>query len=168
MYCPCLGPNGMLYVIAFSSDILYEDGEYDEVFAFDAGTLELRLRFGGGKFKTEAYGHGSRRRGELYVGDRDARSLHVFSLAAEHLRELFGDWWTPNLLLHVDGRLYLTEQDGAQEIGEEEDMDDEDERPQVRWEAGRAHLCPHARGPDAPGLEAAEAGSCVFYGHLLE
>ena len=114
-----------------------EVGEQDEVLAFDASTLELRLRFGGGKFKREAYGMAVVGE-ELYVGDRTAWSLHVFSLAGEHLRELFGEWREPNQLLHVDGRLYLTEQ--LREIDEDEvweQEDDEDEWPYARREAGR-------------------------------
>ena len=129
IFRPCLGPNGMLYAIMFPSD--YEDGGQDEVLAFDAGTLELRLRFGGDKFKGETYGMALVGE-ELYVGDRTAWSVHVFSLAGEHLRELFGDWREPKYLLHVNGRLYLSEQDD--EIDEEAEYG---EWSQERKEAGR-------------------------------
>jgi hypothetical protein len=56
MRFPCLGPNSMLYAIAFHDVEDYEDGATDEVLAVDAGTLDLRLRFGGGKFKAMAGG----------------------------------------------------------------------------------------------------------------
>ena len=127
----------MLYAILYA--IYHGDGEQDEVVAFDTPTLELRLRFGGDKFKEEAYGMFKSDAcgmavvgGELYVGDRTAWSVHVFSLAGEHLRELFGDWREPKYLLHVNGRLYLSEQDD--EIDEEAEYG---EWSQERKEAGR-------------------------------
>ena len=50
---------------------------------------------------------------ELFVGGE--RALHVFSLAGQPLREINGTWRQPanfRPLMHVNGRLYLTEEQG--------------------------------------------------------
>ena len=146
-FCPLFGgaatvsddhPGGLLYAICYPNEECYDDEVYqDEVYAFDALTLELCFRFGGGVFEAEAYGTavvGS----ELYVGDRQGVALQVFSLLGQHLREVRGDWRQPKQILHVNGRLYMIEQYGSRELDGYDD--DEDEWPQARHEAGRRIL----------------------------
>ena len=90
-YGVVVGPNGLVYVNAFfdgDSEVLEQPVDLSEaIVALDAVTLEQRLHFGRGVFDGEVYGLavvGD----ELYVGDRSGRSIRVFSLAGEHLREI--------------------------------------------------------------------------------
>ena len=54
---------------------------------------------------------------ELYVGDDAPGRLKVFSLAGAHLRTIRGEWAEPYQLLHVDGRLYLSEFEDTGDTG---------------------------------------------------
>ena len=115
-----------------------EDDE-DEVLAFDANTLTLRFTFGRGIFKKDAFGI-TPVGNELYICDRRARSLQVFSLAGEHLREVRGDWRQPHSLCFFSDRLFLVERDGEDEENDdeyEEDEDLDDMESQAKREAGK-------------------------------
>ena len=89
-------------------------GNDNEVVALDSTTLDVRFRFK----TTWDYGlvAGMAVAGdELFVGD--VHGLHVFSLAGQPLREIHGTWRQPanfRPLIHVNGRLYLTEEPGEQ------------------------------------------------------
>ena len=63
---------------------------------------------------------------EVYVGDKKSCSIHIFSVAGVHLREIRGDWRQPRQLVHFDGRIYLTEHTRDGEEDEEEDAEDEE------------------------------------------
>ena len=112
---------GLLFAIGYPDD--YDNGEVDEIVAFDAITLEVRNRFGKSVIAKEALAMavvGD----ELYVAEKQRGCLHVFSLAGEHLRTIpRGDWRQPSQLLHYDGRLYLCEHPGDEEDheGDEEE-----------------------------------------------
>ena len=47
---------------------------------------------------------------ELYVSDYARDCIHAFSFAGEHLREIRGDWHSPQELCFANERLYLIEQ----------------------------------------------------------
>ena len=84
----------------------------NEVVALDSATLGVRFRFK----TTWEYGRvaGMALAGEeLFVGG--VRAVHVFSLSGQPLREINGTWrQSANFrpLIHVNGRLYLTEEPG--------------------------------------------------------
>jgi len=123
------------------------------------------LRFGDDKFRRDAFGIAVVGE-ELYVSDCTAWSLHVFSLAGEHLRELFGDWREPDHLLHVDGRLYLSEQDD-----EHDDEVIDDDWSQARREAGRRILVLTPKGQalqvwKTPGMSVVR-GVGIFRNELI-
>ena len=138
-FCPTLGPNGILYVIAFPGDHEYdEEGQEDEVLALDANTLALRFTFGRGRFEKEAFGM-ALVGNELYICDRQAWALQSFSLAGEHLREIRGDWRQPESLCYFNGRLFLNEHDGDDELPGDVHAEDEVKAgwPQAKKEAGK-------------------------------
>ena len=143
-YGVVVGPNGLVYVNAFfdgDSEVLEQPVDLSEaIVALDAVTLEQRLHFGRGVFDGEVYGLavvGD----ELYVGDRSGRSIRVFSLAGEHLREIKGDWREPSSLAYYHNRLYLTEKTGEGEewrgADEGEDPDDEETWSEGKKSAGK-------------------------------
>lgn len=110
-----------------------EDSSTGGVVAFDGLTLEKRMQFGAsvmtGARHVEVVGS------ELYVCDL-SRSVHVFSLSGEHLRDLRGPWCRPWLLRHINSRLYLVEDafsDAVEQRGAEDDT-------RARWMAGRRIL----------------------------
>ena len=105
------------YEMAFGNELLFvvvlQDHNMGRIVALDAHTLEQQYSFGSSIFLGVDYGtpiHGITVAGDaLYVGDGIRGTLQVFSLAGERLREVRGDWWAPQQVLHFNGRLYLFE-----------------------------------------------------------
>ena len=95
--------DGVLFAATYISD---EDES--GVVAFDAVTLQGRQAVFGydhldGRVKAIVVA-GS----ELFVTDRRPGRIQVYSTSSlVHLREIRGDWGSPNYLLYYDGRLYL-------------------------------------------------------------
>ena len=150
--------------------------EQDAIIALDAHTLELRFRFGGGTFgRTDfASAIGTAVVGdELFVGDQQGCCVQVFSLTGQHLREVRGDFRQPCCIDYFDGRLFLVEHAGDDEVNGEGDLDETayEEWPQARREAKR---CIHVLTPEGQTLQVWRApGSkqvdqiCLFRGELL-
>ena len=95
-----LASNGLVYAVGYyeETEVLEQEGVSEAIVAFDPVTLQRRLHFGRGVFRKGIYGLafvGD----ELYAGDKNARSIRVFSLAGVHLREIKGDWREPCHLL---------------------------------------------------------------------
>ena len=103
--------NELLFVVALQAQ--HPFGYNGRIVALDAHTLEQQYSFGSSIFLGVDYGtpiHGITVAGDaLYVGDGIRGTLQVFSLAGERLREVRGDWWAPQQVLHFNGRLYLFE-----------------------------------------------------------
>jgi hypothetical protein len=100
-----LAPTGVLFANAFF-------GDHEETVALDASNLAVLFRFGEPIFKRTL---DSRPSGicvigdEVFIGGEEDRTLHVFSLTGEHIREMRGDWREPAELVHHEGRLFLLE-----------------------------------------------------------
>ena len=110
---PVLVPGGLLFCVAG-----VDDYEQDEIVALDAQTLEFRYRFGLSLLKCAAsmavVGE------ELFVCDIENDRLQVFSFAGEHRRSITGEWKKPELLFLINDRLYLVEEDFANDDEREE------------------------------------------------
>jgi hypothetical protein len=123
---------------AIARDTLFAIGcghDDDEVVALDAETLAVRSTFHCGLWRRGG-ANGIAVVGELlFVGDILKRCLHVFSLAGEHVQTLRGEWREPEHLLAHAGRLYVSEQSGADEYAEGEP--DEFEEDEGRYTAER-------------------------------
>ena len=137
-----LGEDDQAHELAVGNDLLFvivlgEDWN-GRIVALDAHTLEQRISFGsnvfhGSKFleHVEEQLYSTRMRGmtvggdHLYVGDTVKQCLHVFSMAGEHLREVRGDWWAAQQVLHFNGRLYLFECDPEDGLGAGSDDSDD-------------------------------------------
>ena len=122
------------YEMALGNELLFvvvlQDHHMGRIVALDAHTLEQQYSFGSSVFQVDHYYdtpiHGITVAGDaLYVGDNIRGCLQVFSLAGEHLREVRGDWWAPEQVLHFNGRLYLFEH--VPEIGFHDDGDENPE-----------------------------------------
>merc|ERR1712194_884471 len=114
IYSPVLAPGGLLFCVLGDGD----DPEQDEIIALDAQTLQLRHRFGLSllNFACVMTVIGE----ELFVCDRDNDRLQVFSFAGEHRHSITGEWKQPVALCFVKDRLYLVEENAADEDDEGE------------------------------------------------
>ena len=101
----------------------------------DARTLVEKFRFGDGVL--ESISGMAIVNDELYVGDFKRRSLHVFSMAGERLRELRGDWREPRALAFWRGRLYLSEYHGEVEEEPEDGPEEEEDWSEDKKAAGK-------------------------------
>jgi len=102
--------DGVLFSAEFDSD---EDQFFYGVVTFDALTLQVRSHFGHdhieGVVRAMAVA-GS----ELFVIDERAGRIQVYSTSSLlHLREIRGDWGSPEDLLYNDGRLYVSLHDDS-------------------------------------------------------
>jgi hypothetical protein len=117
-----LAPNNRIFTVGYQDN----DGESDEVCCFSADTLEVKYKFGRGRFKGGVFGLAVCGQ-ELIATDRADHRLQVFSFDGEHQRDVVGRFRRPEKLLHFDGRLYLVEEadfdTGDPDLDEEEEME---------------------------------------------
>ena len=115
-----VAPGGLLFWKGFAREDDDQQGErWDEIFAFDAHSMQLRFQFGKSLFGScsaaSGVGPGGSACGlavvgeELFVCDMMNDRLQVFSLAGEHRRSVTGEWKQPSSLCVIKDRLYLVE-----------------------------------------------------------
>ena len=111
---PDVDQRSIFHPVLAPGDLLFAGSQIDfrhEIMALDALTLERRYAFGRALFFDAAHSPeamvvvGQ----ELYVGDAMRPCLHIFSFTGEHLRDVRGDWSSPQSLCFVEDRIYLIE-----------------------------------------------------------
>ena len=151
----------LLLAIAYCEQPLTAIDEVWSASSFDALTLEVRNRFGRGRY----YGMtvvGS----EMFFGNQVQYTIDVFYLAGgAYLRSIRGDFRAPKKLLHHDGSMYIGEE-APDEVSDHFPVLVDDCRLSEEPKKATAHVMNrrilvtrhHARGQDAAGVDGAHSG----------
>ena len=111
--------NDLIFAATNHYSLLSQFDALDYVTAFDAHTLQERFRFrlpelSGGLRIRGATGGGrtcamALVNDELYISGAKTAALHVFSLGGQHLREVNGEWLSPERIHFANDRIFLCE-----------------------------------------------------------
>uniref|UniRef100_A0A7S0NYA2 Uncharacterized protein n=1 Tax=Calcidiscus leptoporus TaxID=127549 RepID=A0A7S0NYA2_9EUKA len=100
---PALTPCGKLFCV------VYNDHGPEEIFVFEADTLQFLFCFGDGLLKeVRGMAVGGN---ELFVADAGSETIEVFSFSGVWRRTLSGVWRFPSKLCFMHGRLFMVEND---------------------------------------------------------
>ena len=104
--------NDLVFAIGYIDE---EDGGEDEILCLDARTLTLRHKFGRGRFGAGGAWGMAVVDEELYVADKAANRIQIFSFSGEHLRNITVPFKKPERMVQMGGRIYLTDDDDDDE-----------------------------------------------------